>query len=300
MAERDLSPDNDDFGHEQIIAPCGRCDFKFHYPEGTPWNVVNDMVNGHWTVCPGSISASVAKSRHAPLDPRYPVNFSSSRQEVREGSSSNDEADGDPNSKRNRKKNMMDETERRKKLEDDPWALEVTPISVRCGACTRLVSLDKRSRYYPGLWLKHREKCMEIKRLEAIEQEQGDKQEPPSPTQSPSKKKSKGHESAVSPSSPQGSRSVDPKGKGVQEVNPEVPRLVSMPSGSAPPDAGGFYDAPSRSHHGSMAREPPVMVNVYPDDTGGFRMTGKRRRSPSSPSESEANAHPPFPAGGDA
>ncbi len=68
----------------------------------------------------------------------------------------------------------MDESERKKKLEDDPWALEVTPISVRCGACTRLVSLDKRSRFYPGLWLKHREKCMEIKRLEAIEQEQGD------------------------------------------------------------------------------------------------------------------------------
>lgn len=116
----------------------------------------------------------MAKSRHVATDPRYPPPFAGARQDNREGSSSNDENDGDPNSKRNRKKNMMDESERKKKLEDDPWALEVTPISVRCGACTRLVSLDKRSRFYPGLWLKHREKCMEIKRLEAIEQEQGD------------------------------------------------------------------------------------------------------------------------------
>jgi hypothetical protein len=67
-----------------------------------------------------------------------------------------------------RKKNTMDEEARKRKLEADEWTTDVTPKSVKCRACGRNVSLDKRSRYYPGLWLKHRGKCMEIKRLEAL------------------------------------------------------------------------------------------------------------------------------------
>lgn len=67
-----------------------------------------------------------------------------------------------------RKKNMMDEDARRQKLEDDEWTTSVTAKSVKCKACGRTVSLDKRSRYYPGLWVKHRGKCMEVKRLEAL------------------------------------------------------------------------------------------------------------------------------------
>lgn len=48
-------PTDTEFHQVYVTEPCRRCDYKFHYPEGTPWNVVNDMVNNHWSVCPGSI-----------------------------------------------------------------------------------------------------------------------------------------------------------------------------------------------------------------------------------------------------
>ncbi|KAF7433546.1 hypothetical protein PC9H_005504 [Pleurotus ostreatus] len=289
-----MSPSDRDLHHEAalhgrgvITVPCGRCSFLFYYPEGTPWNIVNDMVNGHWNVCPGSISASVAKSRHVATDPRYPPPFAGARQDNREGSSSNDENDGDPNSKRNRKKNMMDESERKKKLEDDPWALEVTPISVRCGACTRLVSLDKRSRFYPGLWLKHREKCMEIKRLEAIEQEQGDKSESSSAVQSPPKKKAKGLDStATTPdvTSP-ASRSTEVR----ESATCDTARVVFSPSipPTSPSDNSSRREVLIESRPTSEARDPTGSNAVYLDDSGGPRLIGKRRRSPSSDSEAE-------------
>lgn len=61
---------------------------------------------------------------------------------------------------------MMDETERKALIESDVWAGEVTAISVECKGCGKTVSLDKRSMYYPGLWIKHRSKCPAIRRLE--------------------------------------------------------------------------------------------------------------------------------------
>ncbi|KAL4261438.1 hypothetical protein AB1N83_006760 [Pleurotus pulmonarius] len=271
QSDRDLHHEAALHGRGVITVPCGRCSFLFYYPEGTPWNIVNDMVNGHWNVCPGSISASVAKSRHVAPDP----------------SSSNDENDGDPNSKRNRKKNMMDESERKKKLEDDPWALEVTPISVRCGACTRLVSLDKRSRFYPGLWLKHREKCMEIKRLEAIEQEQGDKSESSTAVQSPPKKKAKGLDSmATTPdvTSP-ASRSTEVR----ESATRDTARVVLSPSitPTSPSDNTSQREVLIESRPTSEVRDPAGSNAVYLDDSGGPRLIGKRRRSSSSDGEVE-------------
>lgn len=67
-----------------------------------------------------------------------------------------------------RRKNTMDERERKRMLEEDEWTGSVETHSVVCMGCKRKVSLDKRSRYYPGLWTKHRGKCMEIKRLMAV------------------------------------------------------------------------------------------------------------------------------------
>ena len=65
-----------------------------------------------------------------------------------------------------RKKNMMDKNERKALIENDIWAGKVTAISVGCRGCGKTVSLDKRSVYYPGLWIKHRRKCPEIRRFE--------------------------------------------------------------------------------------------------------------------------------------
>jgi hypothetical protein len=42
------------------------------------------------------------------------------------------------------------------------------PASVECVTCRQTISLDKWSRYYPGLWFEHHKKCMELNRYQAI------------------------------------------------------------------------------------------------------------------------------------
>ncbi|KAG6874796.1 hypothetical protein C0993_012156 [Termitomyces sp. T159_Od127] len=66
---------------------------------------------------------------------------------------------------RMRRKNVMDTEERRRRLEGDPWALEVLPKLVKCRGCLRWIKLDQRSMYYGGLWNKHRDHCRCIKRM---------------------------------------------------------------------------------------------------------------------------------------
>ena len=55
--------------------------------------------------------------------------------------------------------------ERKALLEADPYACKVRVHWVRCFGCDNDISLDKRSEYYPGLWIKHRRKCKEIAKL---------------------------------------------------------------------------------------------------------------------------------------
>ncbi|KAJ7692291.1 hypothetical protein B0H17DRAFT_1200620 [Mycena rosella] len=57
------------------------------------------------------------------------------------------------------KKTSRSETERRRTLENDQWTMSVGPYEVVCRGCRRPIKLDRRSRYYPGLWEKHRDRC---------------------------------------------------------------------------------------------------------------------------------------------
>lgn len=61
--------------------------------------------------------------------------------------------------------------ERKALLEADPYAYKVRVHWVRCRGCDNDISLDKRSEYYPGLWIKHRRKCKEIAKLREKESE---------------------------------------------------------------------------------------------------------------------------------
>src|SRR5438477_3549067 len=60
------------------------------------------------------------------------------------------------------------EPERKADLENDIWATNVQPTSVRCRACGATIRLDKRGTYYDGLWNKHREGCLERQKLLAV------------------------------------------------------------------------------------------------------------------------------------
>ena len=102
----------------------------------------------------GRVAPVLRKKRPMTRRPQMPKTRSSARSST-----------GDTN-KRSGKRNMMDETERKALIESDDWAGEVTAISVECKGCGKTVSLDKRSMYYPGLWIKHRSKCPAIRRFE--------------------------------------------------------------------------------------------------------------------------------------
>ncbi|KAJ7451504.1 hypothetical protein B0H11DRAFT_2201641 [Mycena galericulata] len=61
------------------------------------------------------------------------------------------------------KKTAHTVAERKATLENDVWTGLVEPKRVVCRGCGKTIRLDKRSCYYPGLWLKHRERCDRIK-----------------------------------------------------------------------------------------------------------------------------------------
>ncbi|KAJ6554873.1 hypothetical protein B0H19DRAFT_153332 [Mycena capillaripes] len=63
------------------------------------------------------------------------------------------------------KKTARSEAERRLTLETDEWTLSVAPHEVVCRGCRRTIKLDRRSRYYPGLWEKHRDRCEGVSRM---------------------------------------------------------------------------------------------------------------------------------------
>uniref|UniRef100_A0A0W0FQK3 Uncharacterized protein n=1 Tax=Moniliophthora roreri TaxID=221103 RepID=A0A0W0FQK3_MONRR len=78
-----------------------------------------------------------------------------------------DDFGGSRGQRSRKRKDTFDREEQRKaKLENDPWSdkTRLTPKSVFCLGCKRVIRLDRRNDYYPGLWLKHRELCQGIAR----------------------------------------------------------------------------------------------------------------------------------------
>ncbi|KAJ7114878.1 hypothetical protein C8R44DRAFT_855510 [Mycena epipterygia] len=63
-----------------------------------------------------------------------------------------------------RKKTARTEAERKAVLDNDPWTLSVGFTDVVCRGCNRSIKLDGRCRYYPGLWNKHRERCVGVQK----------------------------------------------------------------------------------------------------------------------------------------
>ncbi|KAJ7214383.1 hypothetical protein GGX14DRAFT_610743 [Mycena pura] len=58
------------------------------------------------------------------------------------------------------KRTARKEAERKALLEADPWVHSVVGATeVVCEGCRQTIKLDARSRYYPGLWEKHRDRC---------------------------------------------------------------------------------------------------------------------------------------------
>lgn len=139
---------------------CGRpgCTVVFVYSGATDWPTVNRLVNEHYPLCTGGIRglafshppSNTHSTRKRPNPPQHGHRNNFIAGHIRRRKS-----------KRNKK-----EGERKAYLENDEYTANVRPRSVKCRGCGKVIRLDKRSRYYPGLWDKHRGKCPTILRLE--------------------------------------------------------------------------------------------------------------------------------------
>ncbi|KAG6381840.1 hypothetical protein JVT61DRAFT_450 [Boletus reticuloceps] len=154
--------------------PCGRCHTVIEYDRGTEWSVVNGLANEHWEACPmkpHSRLAHMAPTLTSPSDTEValPPPVASDQ---RSCSDPTTESVGSSNNPRistgcERKRRTLEQ--RKVELEQDEYAEHITTKSVVCGGCDKDISLDKRSKYYPGLWHKHRSKCPGIEKLEVSE-----------------------------------------------------------------------------------------------------------------------------------
>ena len=160
--------------HQLQQIPCGRCYAAIEYDRGAEWSVVSELVNEHWKACPGKPHARLAHMARTPTSPPDTVIALAPPVTPEQRSSPSPIAEsvyppGSPwiSSGCERKRRTLEQ--RRLELEQDEYAKNVMTKSVVCGGCHKEISLDKRSKYYPGLWLKHKGKCPSIEKLEVSE-----------------------------------------------------------------------------------------------------------------------------------
>lgn len=142
---------------------CGRCQAVIEYDTHTDWPTVNHLVNKHLGICPAKLDLHRPASSHPPSkthDTQNTLSHSSIK------SMGADDSKHDDQFSAGRRKKKKKEAQRKRELEDDEFTYRVRPTSVRCHGCKKKIRLDKRSRYYPGLWTKHRRKCRGIQKIE--------------------------------------------------------------------------------------------------------------------------------------
>ncbi|KAI5980803.1 hypothetical protein EDD15DRAFT_2381210 [Pisolithus albus] len=150
--------------------PCGRCKAVIQHDSRAPWSVVSKLVAMHWEACPGSphvlltklppLTLGIQPTPPRPTTPPIALSACASAQHDTENPSSTTAAGWE----RKRKT----EEQRKRELEEDEFTADVTVTSVTCVGCGKQISLDKRSRYYPGLWVKHRNKCPDVEKIKRV------------------------------------------------------------------------------------------------------------------------------------
>ncbi|KAG1834643.1 hypothetical protein DFJ58DRAFT_216630 [Suillus subalutaceus] len=122
-------------------------------PFDTDWPTVSRLLNDHSLVCKGGLYVLAdSPPRSDAHDAQYVL---SPPQVIPESSGINNGYRDDEVVAGGRVRRRK-EDQRKQELENDEYTEDVQPTSVRCRGCQKAISLDKRSRYYPGLWVKHR------------------------------------------------------------------------------------------------------------------------------------------------
>ncbi|KAG1720637.1 hypothetical protein EDB19DRAFT_1775961 [Suillus lakei] len=166
---------------------CGRpgCPVVFVFEVGTDWYTLSRLISRHNPVCTGGLygldllhpPSDTHSAQNAPSPPLLAPgssclhNGNHSAPNVPSPPLLVPESSGLRNGNHNNEvvvlssKQRKKEDKRREKLESDQYAGDVRPTSVRCRGCNKDICLDRRSRFYSGLWLKHRGKCPGILRM---------------------------------------------------------------------------------------------------------------------------------------
>ncbi|KAG2147307.1 hypothetical protein BD769DRAFT_1345826 [Suillus cothurnatus] len=142
---------------------CDRCQAVIEYDTHAGWPTISLLVSEHLGACPAKLDF------YGPAPSRPP----SATHDTKNTPSHNFiENIGANDSKHDNqfitgcRKQRKSEAQRKRELEDDEYTYSVYPTSVRCHGCEKEISLDKRFRYYPGLWIKHKKKCRGIQKIE--------------------------------------------------------------------------------------------------------------------------------------
>ncbi|KAG2068930.1 hypothetical protein BDR04DRAFT_1206368 [Suillus decipiens] len=151
----------EDVGKSKSVLAAARAGFTFKTRRytlqvGKPWNYTYISRDQDCAHTPGPDVRSFSFMTLGPTGPRPPR-----LAPERLGVDNNNQVIA--GSSKRRKK----EDQRKQDLDNDEYTEDVQPTSVRCHGCQKVISLDKRSRYYPGLWVKHRGKCPGIRKLKA-------------------------------------------------------------------------------------------------------------------------------------
>lgn len=144
--------------------PCGRCKAVIQHDSRAPWGVVNKLVSMHSGTQPkalGPSTSSIVSSTTPAHDTPQSMPKRNDSQREFSGPTRNTSSATAAGWERKRKT----EEQRKRELEEDEFTANVTVTRVTCVGCGKQISLDKRSRYYPGLWVKHRNKCPDVERL---------------------------------------------------------------------------------------------------------------------------------------
>ncbi|KAG1764134.1 hypothetical protein EDD22DRAFT_755702, partial [Suillus occidentalis] len=137
---------------------CGRCRSVVEYDTHADWPTISILVNEHLFACPVKFDFR----EHTPHPPSEPDDTHDAMSPIGDSEGTRHDEPFIAGFSKQRKS----EAQRKRELQDDVYTYSVRPTSVRCRGCHKEISLDKRSRYYPGLWTKHRKKCTRIQKME--------------------------------------------------------------------------------------------------------------------------------------
>ncbi|KAF8631823.1 hypothetical protein AX15_002191 [Amanita polypyramis BW_CC] len=143
---------------KQVVSlrPCSSCKKEFIFPHNTSWEDITRSVNEHQLLCDKKRAAASANAKKR-WQKEKPCRSDAQHQTLRKADVNIKQKKMEGKKARDQKmpnKTCRNLTERKILLENDPWTV---------------TELDKRRLYYPGLWLKHKDKCTGISQITSVD-----------------------------------------------------------------------------------------------------------------------------------